>query len=215
MTEETCGDDELVGATCPMNTPSTTSNVALACHPECIPGFVEGIEARVELAASGTLVVNHSLSGKIEKLRVSTAGPVRRGDNLWQHTCFEIFIAAAENPGYYEFNFSPSGEWAIYRFFHYRERAPVENMDRILPSASWHHSSDLLTLYANIDLNDLPEIARIRPMRLGVSAVIEDENGSLSYWALKHPASKPDFHHPEGFALAIPPLPLTGGALRK
>jgi hypothetical protein len=40
-------------------------------------------------------------------------------------------------------------------------------------------------------------------LRLGLSAVIEDDNGSLSYWALKHPSGKPDFHHPDAFALEI------------
>jgi hypothetical protein len=33
--------------------------------------------------------------------------------------------------------------------------------------------------------------------------VIEEGDGVLSYWALRHPAARPDFHHPEGFALEI------------
>ena len=37
----------------------------------------------------------------------------------------------------------------------------------------------------------------------GLSAVIEDPNGVLSYWALRHPPGKPDFHHPDTFALEI------------
>jgi hypothetical protein len=36
---------------------------------------------------------------------------------------------------------------------------------------------------------------------LGLTAVVEEENGRLSYWALKHPPGKPDFHSPEGFVL--------------
>src|ERR671928_5206 len=34
-------------------------------------------------------------------------------------------------------------------------------------------------------------------VRVAVSAVIEDASGVLSYWALKHPSDKPDFHHPD------------------
>jgi hypothetical protein len=36
-----------------------------------------------------------------------------------------------------------------------------------------------------------------------LAAVIEDENGGLSYWALRHPPGKPDFHHPNAFAMTI------------
>ena len=43
-------------------------------------------------------------------------------------------------------------------------------------------------------------------------AVIEAVDGSVSYWALAHPAGKPDFHHPDGFALQLPPPPHTKGS---
>lgn len=37
-------------------------------------------------------------------------------------------------------------------------------------------------------------------------AVIEEENGVLTYWALKHPPDKLDFHHPDAFAVELEPL---------
>jgi hypothetical protein len=40
-------------------------------------------------------------------------------------------------------------------------------------------------------------------LRIALSAVIEDERGSVSYWALKHAPGKPDFHHPAGFILEV------------
>jgi hypothetical protein len=33
--------------------------------------------------------------------------------------------------------------------------------------------------------------------------VIEAADGSLSYWALRHPPGKPDFHHRDAFALEL------------
>jgi hypothetical protein len=39
---------------------------------------------------------------------------------------------------------------------------------------------------------------------VGLSAVIEAADGALSYWALRHPAGRPDFHHPDCFALDLP-----------
>ena len=53
--------------------------------------------------------------------------------------------------------------------------------------------------------------AEIRPaclppgpsLRLGLSAVVEEAHGVLSYWALRHPAGAPDFHHTDAFALPL------------
>ena len=40
-------------------------------------------------------------------------------------------------------------------------------------------------------------------LRLGLAAVIEDRAGVLSYWALKHPVEKPDFHHADSLVVAL------------
>lgn len=40
-------------------------------------------------------------------------------------------------------------------------------------------------------------------LRLALCAVIEASDGSLSYWALAHPADRPDFHHPGSAILAV------------
>jgi hypothetical protein len=53
----------------------------------------------------------------------------------------------------------------------------------------------------------LDRLSRIQPgsiLQIGLSAVVEDINERLSYWALRHPPGKPDFHHPDNFALEIP-----------
>jgi hypothetical protein len=61
-------------------------------------------------------------------------------------------------------------------------------------------SSDSYTLQASLDLDRFMGLPRDRSWRLGLSAVIEDANGGMSYWALTHPPGKPDFHHADAFA---------------
>ena len=39
--------------------------------------------------------------------------------------------------------------------------------------------------------------------KLALAAVIEEVDGTKSYWALRHPPGKPDFHHPDCFALTL------------
>jgi hypothetical protein len=42
------------------------------------------------------------------------------------------------------------------------------------------------------------------PWSLGVSAVLEEKDGTKSYWALAHPAGdKPDFHAAASFAAKL------------
>ena len=36
---------------------------------------------------------------------------------------------------------------------------------------------------------------------VGFSAILEEEDGTISYWALAHAPGRPDFHHPDCFAL--------------
>ena len=110
------------------------------------------------------------------------------------HTCFEAFAMRAA--GYREFNFSPSTEWAAYDFDGYR--AGMRNADVLAPRIEGRHGQEHYELFVAFDL---PGEA---PWRLALTAVIEEADGVKSYWALKHPPGKPDFHHVDGFVLELP-----------
>jgi hypothetical protein len=58
-------------------------------------------------------------------------------------------------------------------------------------------------LQVALDLDWLTSPAAGVGLRLGLSAVVEDKARVLSYWALKHPAEKPDFHHADGFVIEL------------
>ena len=108
---------------------------------------------------------------------------------------------AGEGPEYREFNFSPSGEWAVYDFRNYRKGGVLES--ELAPGIVVHKTMDRLELGAEICQGLLPHG---RPLRLGLSAIVEDAAGILSYWALRHPPGKPDFHHTDAFALQLEKL---------
>ena len=66
---------------------------------------------------------------------------------------------------------------------------------------SW--GDDGLELQSSVRLGHLADLRDARHLRIALAAVIEDEHGRLSYWGLRHPPGKPDFHHPNGFALQV------------
>ncbi|MEN9479092.1 MAG: hypothetical protein RLZZ298_487 [Pseudomonadota bacterium] len=121
-------------------------------------------------------------------------------DNLWQHTCCELFVASPSEDSYREFNFSPSGQWAAYRFTAYRQpdqdfqppAAPQINVTRL---------NDGFELDALIARELLPS-GNI--LEIGLSTVIEAPDGSKTYWALAHHADQPNFHLRASFTLRLP-----------
>jgi hypothetical protein len=179
-------------------------SATLIPHPTTPCPAVRHLTVRLHREAPGLLWLDYTLQGDIAGLRIPKASAPRRADGLWRHTCFEAFLAEAGNAGYREFNFSPSTEWAIYRFAAYRE--DMTAVEPYSPLAiSIERDGRQLTLAARVDLRGLVPPPGNAGLRLALSAVIETVDGGLSYWALRHPSDKPDFHHPDGFALALDP----------
>jgi hypothetical protein len=184
--------------------PDPVHTVTLTCHPETPTEAVRSIAARVSRTPGGKLAVNYVLDGDLDRLRVPAPRAPRIAGRLWEHTCCEIFIACKGKPAYYEFNLSPSGEWAAYAFDGYRSRRVGEpQVEGLAPEVAVRGTASRLELGAAICLDRLPALHSSAPLTLALSAVIEGSDGALSYWALRHPPGKPDFRHPEAFALGI------------
>jgi hypothetical protein len=176
--------------------------VQLARHPETSGEFVGGIEVRVSRREDALFTFAYVLKGDLARIRLPSHAVARRANRLWEHTCFEAFVQPKGQSAYYEFNFSPSGEWAAYAFREYREGGPIDD-DQLNPKIAVEKEADTLKLRAVFRLDRLSNIQAGLTLQLGLAAVVEDINGRLSYWALKHPPGKPDFHHPDNFALDI------------
>ena len=97
---------------------------ALVPHPATPCAALRGIGVSLSREPA-RLLVEYVLEGEIDLLRIPAARPPRVAERLWQHTCCELFVARAYEPGYREFNFSPSGEWAAYAFAAYRDGGPI------------------------------------------------------------------------------------------
>ena len=149
----------------------------------------------------------YTVAGDTVALRIPSASKPGPADGLWQHTCLEAFVAVDGDAAYREFNFSPSGQWAIYRFAGERIRAVSDGDAQAPPVLHTTLNADQLTLTAEVSWSALP--AQTGELSVGLSAVIEESDGRLSYWALRHAGERPDFHHPAGrcLRLALPPNP--------
>lgn len=162
-------------------------------------GFAIGGEARRDGAR---LSVRWSLSGDLSLLSLAgPPGPPSRRDGLWRDTCFEMFLAVAGEPDYWEFNLAPSGDWNVYHFAGYRDGMLPELALRKLPFTV-SRAPRRLDLAVSVDLDRLG--AGARELEAGVSVVLRTRLGGLGHWALRHAGPEPDFHRRDGFLLRLP-----------
>jgi hypothetical protein len=176
--------------------------VPLIRHPSTPCSYAREIAVRVDSRGDGQLAFRYRLAGNIDELQLPPQRRSARADELWKQTCFEAFVRVPGERGYIELNFSPSSEWAIYAFDDYRQ-----GMRAIEPASApgivCRHRATGLEADVDVQL----ALPRAPALELAISAVLLDRQGAACYWALAHPAGKPDFHHRDGYALT---LPLTG-----
>ncbi|QAY79353.1 DOMON-like domain-containing protein [Sphingosinicella sp. BN140058] len=207
-------------------------SLPLVCHPASPCGALRGIE--VELTRLGgrrgarRLALRYVANGNLRALEAPFHVTHKdRADELWRHTCFEAFVRIGDSVDYFEFNFAPDGQWNAYHFEDYRtgmtREAAVDppgigSYIRDVPLAPQHKAGleaagvdpfdrfdtpfFMLTATADLERTRLPID---QPWHVGLSAIIEERNGTRSYWALRHPPGEPDFHHPDCFQLELPP----------
>ena len=166
-------------------------------HPDTGRSAVSAISVDVSRQQAGALSLRYELSGAIANLLIPAPATPERADELWKHACFEAFLQRPGESAYREFNFSPSTQWAAYAFDGHREGMRVFAIPA--PQITLAVSENSLVIEALIEaLGD-------DAWRLALSAVIEETDGRKSYWALKHPPGRPDFHHPDCFAAELGP----------
>lgn len=152
------------------------------------------------------LSIRYVLAGNIDRLRLPPVETPRFADELWRHTCCELFVACKGEATYHECNFSPSRAWAAYAFARTRERAAhtqQQSLAALDPDITVHQGAQTLELHATVRLNTLSPRYTNAALVLALSAVVEHRDGALSYWALAHPRAQPDFHHPDAFVLEL------------
>ncbi len=171
----------------------------LTCHPTCVCPQIDSLTAQLVVESPEHWRVRFSLAGAIGDLLIPSGMSPERVDELWRHTCFEAFVGSAGTGAYYEFNFSPSSEWAAYHFDNYRTGMKSAAMDT--PHIACTSTAERLDL--EVELKLPLELADATGHVLSLTAVIEDRSSAISYWAVKHASRKPDFHQPGSLVLRL------------
>lgn len=161
---------------------------------------------------TGVVDLRYVLRADLTRVRLPGVRPSHHPsptDELWRHTCFEMFVhkdpgqpgpsGLSGSSGYYELNISPSGQWALYSFDAYHR-----NMTSVMPArpprVRVDRAEDRFEVQVRADFGGLPCAGT-----MAVCAVVEDTARGLAYWAVTHPSAEPDFHHAGGFVIGSRP----------
>ena len=154
---------------------------------------------------SGELHIQYSLhqdpqGNNSPVLWPSAKQTVSRRDGIWQSTCMELFISTPSMQCYWEYNFCPSGNWNVYQLSDYRSNLQAEpNCRQPSISQTTQSGGDELAVITQLP----PALIDQQELILAITAVLEQRNGQLSYWALHHGGGEADFHRRDGFQLRL------------
>lgn len=148
------------------------------------------------------LRLHYLLVGNTGDLLLPPASPdPGRKHELWKATCFEFFLAIKDQPGYWEFNISPSGDWNAYRMDSYRRIGFREENTISQLLSVFTRRSEGCSLDVSVDL--VPLIEPADELQAAVTAILQTRDGSETYWALTHAGPQADFHLRDSFILPL------------
>lgn len=162
------------------------------------------ITGAVSRSPDNQINVIYHLQGAIDAIalpRLNSAA--MRQWQLWESTCFELFIGLGgglQQSHYWEINLSPNGNWNAFALTGYRQGIQeASQIDQLKIITQQQH--DRFTLEASFPLTDI--IDPTATLAISATAVIQTQADDISYWAICHCGSEPDFHQRDSFTLQL------------
>ncbi|OYE03717.1 DOMON-like domain-containing protein [Nostoc sp. 'Peltigera membranacea cyanobiont' 232] len=147
------------------------------------------------------LAIRYMVEGDLKEIAIfPLSNTPSRKHELWKETCFEFFIGIKDSAQYWEFNLSPAGHWNAYYLDGYRQGMQEETAFEKLPF-SVQNEADGLTLLLDVDLGKIISVEQA--IEVGITTVVKDRGGEVTYWALTHKGAEADFHLRDSFIIQL------------
>lgn len=149
-----------------------------------------------------SVFISYKVQGELPAIDLGEGQPHHaRVIKLWEKSCFELFIKNAED-NYIEFNFSPEFEWNCFYFIKKGDAlAEYARMDSVKFDILL--SLDVFHLIVELDKKKFPDHFFQGRIQAGITSVIKEKTGKLSYWALSHHDTRPNFHDFRSFTAVV------------
>jgi hypothetical protein len=151
------------------------------------------IDSSFELT-SNKLSITFNIIGKLDKYIFPKKLKLKRADELWKATCFELFLAN-DDEVYYELNFSPSLEWNFYVLDTYRTE-PKELEFKEEPHIGFSHKNNEFNIVFELEANAI-NFKNFKYYNL--ATILLSKERRRTFWSVKHLNTQPDFHAKNSF----------------
>jgi hypothetical protein len=154
------------------------------------------VEAEIYIDGPESGLLEFRITGPLDQLIFPDPTLVEsRRDELWKATCLEAFFTVGTTPqdSYLELNCAPNGDWNAYELSSYRQGMVASENTKL---RLIHREGTAEEVLFRIRL-DSPLLKQMKWASLTV--VLQHQDRSVSYWALKHSRTKPDFHDKDTF----------------
>jgi hypothetical protein len=174
----------------------------LTSHPTAPPSQPDfkvwaSVDHAGAFGATATTNIWFGIGAPASRFVIPETDEPSRSNELWQTTCLEAFLKEGGAHSYQEWNFAPSGDWAAYAFQGYRDG----KTDLEVAAPPYIRMEDNLTWWT---LGATIAVEAGKNWHFNLAAVLEEKDGTKSYWALAHVPEKPDFHHADCFNAKLP-----------
>jgi len=147
--------------------------------------------------SSNKIYLHFRISGALKNYQFSKKDRLKRANELWKATCFELFLANSKTQSYYEINISSTLHWNIYCLEAYRAE-PKEFIVSNEPLIKIREDKHRYEIDFELECKEL-NLAEFDQYNLAVILLnIENER---EFWAVNPVRESPDFHNRIGFSL--------------
>ena len=152
------------------------------------------VESRVTLTKE-KILLHFKVKGKLEAYQFSQKEKIKRANELWRATCFELFLANSKTQSYYEINISPTLSWNIYYLEKYRAK-PKEIAISSKPMIVTREDLQSYEIEFELECKEL-DLTKFDQYNLAV--ILLNKSNEREFWAINPVGKSPDFHDRGGF----------------
>ena len=138
-------------------------------------------------------ILSFVVKGALEEYLFPSKSILKRANELWKSTCFELFLANENEEAYYELNFSSSLAWNFYTLDAYR--GEVKELGLLdMPKISVFEEKNEFKILIELPIENLENFELYN-----VACILLNREDERTFWTIKHLKPKPDFHDRASF----------------
>ena len=145
--------------------------------------------------STNKLHIEFRVTGELDNYIFPQKSNLKRADELWKATCFELFLRNTETEAYYELNFTSSLSWNFSYLNSYRAKVQeVKGLGQVKIEVFTNDNNFKIFFELETDTFSFNQFNIYN-----AAVILKNSNDERTFWSLGLPSKVPDFHDEKGF----------------